>query len=263
MWAEDTHDALDKFLVEVFTKAELLRWLSTVDPNLIARVNQDVPLATVAHDVEQVLRREGLIGQRRIWRLLVDERPQRAASIWRLASERYGVRPDSDGASIPASTSSDRRWRWGRGGAIRRAAIGAAVVVVMGLGVRWVWILAGPTTTVSRSPVAQRMVTMRVEVLIAIADAATEVAQAYRSGDEKAAEAQRRYEKAYWSHVAILDEPSLVDAMDDLRHELRYFESGYEPIDGRSPSDVVIQKAHAVSLECRKAIDRLEGDHAR
>ncbi len=68
------------------------------------------------------------------------------------------------------------------------------------------------------------------------------------------AQAVRDYEELYWGNVVFVDDPELTQAMDALRHELRYFEEGLEPVGNLSGEDRIKQRAHTVALASRRAI---------
>lgn len=95
----------------------------------------------------------------------------------------------------------------------------------------------------------------QLDVLSKIAETASRIAAMVDQGDPAAFEsAVQEYEQLYWGNVTFVEDPELVQAMDALRHEIRYFRQGLEPLGGLSAEDKVKQRAHAVAIACRRAI---------
>lgn len=93
------------------------------------------------------------------------------------------------------------------------------------------------------------------DVLSSIAETASRIAATVYDSDTTAFEAAvHEYERLYWGNITFVDDSDLVRAMDALRHEIRYFRQGLEPVDGLSGGDKIKQRAHGVAIACRRAI---------
>jgi hypothetical protein len=93
------------------------------------------------------------------------------------------------------------------------------------------------------------------DMLSKVAGSASLIAAMADDGKSTAFDAAvQEYEQLYWGNIAFVDDPDLVRAMDALRHEIRYFRDGLEPIDGLTAADKIKQKAYGVALACRVAI---------
>ena len=92
----------------------------------------------------------------------------------------------------------------------------------------------------------------QLDVLSKVADTASRIAVIAGAGESAAFDAAvREYEQLYWGNIIFIDDLDLVRAMDSLRHEIRYFRQGLEPLDGLSAGDKVKQRAHGVAIACR------------
>jgi hypothetical protein len=95
----------------------------------------------------------------------------------------------------------------------------------------------------------------QLDVMSKVADTASRIAAMVADGESTAFDtAVQEYEQLYWGNITFVDDLDLVRAMDALRHEIRYFRQGLEPIDGLSAGDKVKQRAHGVAIACRRAI---------
>lgn len=95
----------------------------------------------------------------------------------------------------------------------------------------------------------------QLSVLSKVADTASRIAATVGNGESTAFDTSvQEYEQLYWGNITFVDDPDLVRAMDALRHEIRYFRQGLEPLDGLSAGDKVKQRAHGVAIACRVAI---------
>ena len=95
----------------------------------------------------------------------------------------------------------------------------------------------------------------QLDVLSKVADTASRIAVTVADGESTAFDTVvREYEQLYWGNITFVDDPNLVRAMDNLRHEIRYFRQGIEPLDGLSAGDKVKQRAHGVAIACRRTI---------
>jgi hypothetical protein len=96
----------------------------------------------------------------------------------------------------------------------------------------------------------------QLDTLSSVADAASRIAASVGIDPEGFDAAARDYEALYWSNVIFVNDRDLVAAMDALRHEIRYFREGLEPLDGLTLADKVKQRAYGVAIACRRAIQK-------
>ena len=95
----------------------------------------------------------------------------------------------------------------------------------------------------------------QLDVLSKVADTASRIAAIATAGETTAFDAAvREYEQLYWGNITFVDDLDLVRAMDNLRHEIRYFRQGLEPLGGLSAGDKIKQRAHDVASACRQTI---------
>ena len=234
------HDLLSALL----TKKELLKWLDSIDAKASNQVDTSQALVTLAYDSERLLGRLGFLGNCQIYCLLVRSRPNFESEIW-LVAALYGANPPD---KVALCARCPQRWKPRLYFSIRK-------------GYHWVvlLLLASVSTLALGSYISKlTLLPEKVRELRDIARAASTVAVSYKAGKGSESKSWVEYEKLYWSHIILIDDPLLRSAMDELRHELRYFDKGYEPIDGGSARDLIIKKAHLVAQKCSDAIERIQ-----
>ena len=97
----------------------------------------------------------------------------------------------------------------------------------------------------------------QLDVLAKVGDSASRIAVAVADDDSTAFDAAvRDFEQLYWGSIIIVNDPDLDRAMDNLRHEIRYFRQGLVPTDGLSAGDKVKQRVQSVASAYQRAIGK-------
>lgn len=61
------------------------------------------------------------------------------------------------------------------------------------------------------------------------------------------------YEKLYWGHVTLVENPELAGAMDAMRNAIRNYRDGLTAVGDQRPEEQLKRRAHDVSQAARRA----------
>ena len=98
-----------------------------------------------------------------------------------------------------------------------------------------------------------------LDTLSTVAKVASRIAATVEVDQRAFDVAVQDYEALYWGRVTLIDNNDLTLVMDELRNEIRYHREGLEPADGTTKGDAIKQRAYAVAVACKNAIENSRG----